>query len=63
MPDDLNDNLPAFKELEVKHLGETTFEFTDTTVNVISGTVPHAGFGPRIGLCRRLLAHRKATIQ
>ena len=45
VPDVVGDNLPAFTDLKVQHLGETTFEFTDTTVNVISGTVSHAGFG------------------
>ena len=30
--------------MAVRHLGEATFEFTDTTSVVISGTVSHAGF-------------------
>ena len=35
---------PASEVMAVRHLGEATFEFTDTTSVVISGTVSHAGF-------------------
>ena len=35
---------PASEVVAVRHLGEPTIEFTDTTSVVISGTVSHAGF-------------------
>ena len=35
---------PASEVVAVRHLGEATVDFTDTTVNIISGTVSHDGF-------------------
>ena len=53
---------PSSEVMAVRHLGEATFEFTDTTSTVISGTVSHGGFGGEASsVISQLMASHKVS--